>query len=384
MTSAPDALPRHAVFRHRLDDLRDRDRLRGLHPRQGVDFASNDYLGLAGSPRLTQAVARALEDGVPVGAAGSRLLRGNCTAHEALEAEAAAFFGAQSALLLGGGYQANMAILGTLPQRGDLLLLDALAHASSGEGARLSRAEVARFRHNDVAHAADVIADWRRRGGRGAVWLAVESLYSMDGDRAPLADLAALAEREGWLVVDEAHATGVFGPQGRGLGHALEGQPHVIVLHTLGKALGGSGALVCGPAVMRDFLVNHGRPFIFATAPSPLMAEAGREALRILADEPERQTALHARIALFAREMARRLPHLPMSGSQIVPLVLGCDAAAMRLAGALQAEGLDIRGIRPPTVPEGTARLRVSLTLNATEAEVIRLAELLEALWPAM
>jgi len=378
------AAARHRVFHRQLDELRGQNRLRGLHPRAGVDFASNDYLGLAGSPRLAAAATRALEAGVPVGAAGSRLLRGNCDSHAALEAEAAAFFGAESALLLGGGYQANVAILGTLPQRGDLLLLDALAHASSSEGARLSRAEVARFRHNDVDHTADMVADWRARGGRGAVWIAVESLYSMDGDRAPLADFSALAAREGWLVVDEAHATGVFGPEGPGLGHALEGEPHVISLHTLGKALGGSGALVCGPAVVRDFLINRGRPFVFATAPSPLMAEAGREALRILADEPERRDMLQARIALFSTEMARRLPHLPMSGSQIVPLVLGDDAAAMRMAAALQEAGLDVRGIRPPTVPEGTARLRVSLTLNAAEGDILRLAEMLEAMWPVM
>lgn len=374
------ASARQQVFRDQLAALAAQDRARELRPRDGVDFASNDYLGLAGSARLKDAVRRALEAGVPVGAAGSRLLRGNCESHEALEAEAAAFFGAESALLFGGGYPANLALLGTLPQTGDLLLLDALSHASSSEGARLGRAQVARFRHNDADRAREVIAAWRRDGGRGAVWIAVESLYSMDGDRAPLEALAELADAEGWLVVDEAHATGVFGAHGRGLAAGLEGRGTVITLHTLGKALGGSGALVCGPQVIRDFLVNRARPFVFATAPSPLMAEAGREALRMLAGEPWRREELAGRIALFAHRTAAL--GLPMSGSQIVPLIVGEDARAMRLAAAVQARGFDVRGIRPPTVPEGTARLRVSLTLNATEADVTALAATLEELWP--
>ncbi|AXC49003.1 8-amino-7-oxononanoate synthase [Paracoccus suum] len=379
MTQAPG---RHAVFARALDQLAGRDRLRALQGAGGSDFASNDYLGLAGHPRIAAAIRRALDEGISVGATGSRLLRGNAGAHEALEVEAAAFFGSESALMMGGGYQANLALMGTLPQTGDLLLLDALCHASANEGARLSRAEVARFRHNDPGHAAEVITAWRRGGGRGAVWIAVESLYSMDGDRAPLAELSTLAAAEGWLLVDEAHATGVFGTQGRGLAGDLDGAGHVITLHTLGKALGGSGALICGPRVIRDFLVNRARPFIFATAPSPLMAEAGREALRILAEEPQHQAALQARIALFGSRLAAM--GLPASGSQIAALIVGADGPAMDLAAAIRARGFDVRGIRPPTVPEGTARLRISLTLNPTEAEMLRLADTIEELWPAL
>ncbi len=379
MTDHPDRL---AVFRHQLDALRGQSRHRRLIAREGVDFASNDYLGLAGADRLATAVMRALSENVPVGAAGSRLLRGNTEMQEAFEAEAAAFFGAEAALGFGGGYVANFAVLSTLPQSGDLLLMDELSHASTREGARAGRAEPAFFRHNDAAHAGDMIARWRDSGNRGAVWIAVESLYSMDGDRAPLRDLAALADEHGFLFVDEAHATGVFGPQGRGLAHHLEGRDNVLSLHTLGKALGGSGALVCAPRVLCDFLVNRAQAFIFATAPSPLMAAAGREALAILRDEPERQAALHDLIAHFTAEMAARLPHLPASGSQIVPLIVGGDAETMALAAQVQARGFDLRGIRPPTVPEGTARLRVSLTLNATRADVTRLAETLEELWP--
>ncbi|CAM3352356.1 8-amino-7-oxononanoate synthase [Paracoccus nototheniae] len=375
-------MDRLAFYRRDLEALSHASRLRRLNARRGVDFSSNDYLGLAQSVRIRDAVAAALDRGVPVGAAGSRLLRGETEAQAEFEDAAAAFFGAEAALGFGGGYVANFAVITTLPQRGDLLLMDALSHASTQEGARAGRAEMATFRHGDVGYAEDVITKWRGAGHRGAVWIAVESLYSMDGDRAPLDDLMRLADTHGFLLVDEAHATGVFGPAGRGLAHHLEGRGNVVTLHTLGKAMGGSGALICGARVLVDFLINRCRPFIFATAPSPLMAVAGQEALAILRDEPWRQAALQDRVALFASQMARHLPQVPLSGSQIVPLIVGPDAATMDLAAKVQARGFDIRGIRPPTVPEGTARLRVSLTLNAPEAEVIRLAGVLEELWP--
>ena len=268
-------MDRLATYRRDLQGLAGDARLRSLAERRGIDFSSNDYLGLAQSDRMRAAVVRALYAGVPVGAAGSRLLRGNTDQQAGFEDAAARFFGAEAALGFGGGYVANFAVITTLPQRGDLLLMDALAHASTHEGARAGRAEVASFRHGDVGHAEDVITAWRRAGNTGAVWIAVESLYSMDGDRAPLDDLMRLADAHGFLLIDEAHATGVFGPRGRGLAHHLEGRDNVVTLHTLGKALGGSGALICGARVLIDFLVNRCRPFIFATAPSPLMAAAG-------------------------------------------------------------------------------------------------------------
>jgi 8-amino-7-oxononanoate synthase len=375
-------LDRLATYRRDLQGLVGDARLRSLAERRGIDFSSNDYLGLAQSDRMRAAVVRALDAGVPVGAAGSRLLRGNTDRQAGFEDAAARFFGAEAALGFGGGYVANFAVITTLPQRGDLLLMDALAHASTHEGARAGRAEVASFRHGDVGHAEDVITAWRRAGNTGAVWIAVESLYSMDGDRAPLDDLMRLADAQGFLLIDEAHATGVFGPRGRGLAHHLEGRDNVVTLHTLGKALGGSGALICGARVLIDFLVNRCRPFIFATAPSPLMAAAGLEALAMLQDEPWRQATLAGHVTAFHDQMARRLPQVPLSGSQIVPLIVGPNAETMALAAQVQARGFDVRGIRPPTVPEGTSRLRVSLTLNATRADVLRLAETLEDLWP--
>lgn len=366
-----------AAQRADLAQLADKARLRSLAPRAGVDFASNDYLGLAGSSRLKRAVERALERGVPVGAGGSRLLRGNHPEHEALEAEAAEFFGGEAAIFFANGYGANSALISTLPQRGDLVLYDELIHASVHEGLRLSRADAAGAPHNDVQAFDDAIAGWRARGGTGQVWIVVESLYSMDGDRAPLPELADVAARHGAvLIVDEAHATGVFGADGRGLAAQLRPRANLITLHTCGKALGCEGALLVGPRVMKEHLVNRGRGFIFSTAPSPLMAAAVREALRICVEEPERRDALRAMIAHGERVLTPL--GAAASGSQIVPLVLGEDARTMDVARKLQAAGFDIRGIRPPTVPQGTARLRIALTLNASTADVDALAGALQ------
>ena len=345
------------------------DRYRSLLPRKGIDFASNDYLGLAGSDRLRGAVVDALRRGVSVGSGGSRLLRGNALEHEVLEAGAARFFGTEAALFFASGYVANTVLFATLPQRGDLIVHDALIHASAHEGMRLTRADCVSAAHNDAGAFEDAIANWRKAGGRGRVWIAVESLYSMDGDQAPLADLAEIADRhDAILLIDEAHATGVFGTDGRGLAEGLDGRENVISLRTCGKALGCEGALLCGPAVMREFIVNRGRGFIFSTAPSPLMALAVGEALRIVADEPVRRENLWNLIATAERVLARY--GVAATGSQILPLVLGDAARTMRVAGAIQAAGFDVRGIRPPTVPAGGSRLRISLTLNATVADI--------------
>jgi 8-amino-7-oxononanoate synthase len=353
-----------------LRTLKDDDRLRSLKPRTGIDFVSNDYLALASAPRMRTAVAAALEAGTPIGSGGSRLLRGNCEEHERLETEAARFFGAETTLFFGGGYVANFALLTTLPQRGDLLVLDSLVHASVHEGARAGRAEYCESAHNDPQSVEDRIRDWRAKGGMGRVWIVVESIYSMDGDFAPLEELVAIADRyDAFLVVDEAHATGVYGAQGRGLTAPYEGRENLIVIHTCGKALGAVGAIVTLTRLLRDYMVNRCRPFIFATAPSPLMAVAVQEALSILQQEPERQQRLAKLVAFTHRELAVRGGHSP-SRSQIVPYIVGENARAMALASALQARGFDIRGVRPPTVPADTARLRISLTLNVSEDDV--------------
>ena len=353
-----------------LDALKDDDRLRRLTPRAGIDFSSNDYLALAGCQRMRKAVTAAAEAGTPIGAGGSRLLRGNCAEHESLEAEAARFFGAEAAIFFASGYTANFAVLTTLPQRGDLLVLDALVHASIHEGARAGRAEFRLSAHNDANSIEDVIRTWRSEGGKGRIWIVAESLYSMDGDFAPLEAIVAIADRhDAFLMMDEAHATGVFGPNGRGLTAAYEGCENLIAIHTCGKALGAAGALVTTTGLLRDFIVNRCRPFIFSTAPSPLMAVAVQEALSILRDEPERQQCL-ANLIDFAHHEIGARQGWRLSGSQIMPFIAGDNARAMALAVALQARGFDIRGIRPPTVPAGTARLRISLTNNVDQRDV--------------
>jgi 8-amino-7-oxononanoate synthase len=367
----------HETYSRALEALSRRGRLRKLAPRAGLDFASNDYLGLAHSTELTEAARAALARGVPVGAGGSRLLRGNHPEHEALEAEAKAHFCSDAALFLGGGFLANYAIFSTLPQRGDLVVYDALIHASVHDGVRAGRAEAVAARHNDAESFEAAIRSWRAKGGTGRAWIAVESLYSMDGDRAPLADLAHIAERhDAMLVIDEAHATGVLGPDGRGLGADLEGRENVVALHTCGKGLGVAGALVTLPAVLAEFLVNRCRPFIYATAPSPLDAALVRAALAIVRDQPERRQRLARRVETVGNALRVRTG-LAQSGSHILPIVVGSDARAVALADTMQARGFDVRAIRPPTVPEGTARLRLALTLNVEEADALRLVDAL-------
>ena len=362
-----------------LDRLGAASRRRRLSPQTGTDFASNDYLGLARSPLLADAAHAALERGVPIGSSGSRLLRGNDPEHEALEAEAAAFFDCERALWFSSGFAANEALFSTLPQRGDLVVHDELIHASAHEGMRIGRAECVAVAHNCADACEAAIRRWRAGGGTGKVWIAAESLYSMDGDTAPLGDLAAIADRyDGILLIDEAHATGVFGPDGRGLAAHLDGRGNVITLRTCGKALGCEGALVCGPAAAIDFLVNRGRGFIFSTAPSPLIAAINRAALNLLTAAPHLRDGLWERIRLAERVFAPL--GATVTGSQILPLIVGDDARTMQLAAQVQAAGFDVRGIRPPTVPVGTSRLRITITNNASLEQIEALGALLAEL----
>lgn len=361
-----------------LDKLNALGRLRSLSPRAGLDFSSNDYLALANHPRLKLAIKLAVDRGVAVGSGGSRLLRGNDPEIEALEAEASSHFGAASALFFSSGFMANYAILTCLPQTGDLIVMDELIHASSHDGARASRAPYRTARHSDVQDFESVINGWRAEGGTGRIWIAVESLYSMDGDRAPLADLMALADRhDAMMIVDEAHASGAFGPDGRGFSAPFEGRENLVLLHTCGKAMGVSGALVCLPQVLRDFMINRSRPFIFSTAPSPLQAAAVREALRILVDEPDLRTRLLTLIELMGQGVAQ-IGGMA-SGSQIQPIIIGDPVRTMALAAALQSRGFDVRGVRPPTVPDGTSRLRVSVTLHVDQLAIADMLDVLKS-----
>ncbi|MBL0373373.1 8-amino-7-oxononanoate synthase [Rhizobium sp. KVB221] len=364
-----------ARYEATIAGLRRKARIRTLVPQNGIDFTSNDYLGLANAPRLKAAISAALDRGVPAGVGGSRLLRGNHPEHEALEVEAARFFGAERVLYFCSGYAANVALFSTLPQREDIIVHDALIHASVHEGMSQSKAKAISVQHNEVEAIDRAIRQWRHSGGSGHPWIAVESLYSMDGDRAPISELAALADRhDGFLVIDEAHATGVFGPGGRGFGAELQHRQNILALHTCGKALGVSGALLSTPTVLSDYLVNRARSFIYSTAPSPLMAAGVREALRILADEPERRGKLE-KLRAFANAQLNSALGMDGSGSQILPVMIGDNARALWIAERMRADGFDIRAIRPPTVPEGTARLRIAITLNVDEGQIADMFE---------
>lgn len=360
-----------------LDILNSRHRYRVLAPRRGLDFASNDYLGLAQSPMLKRAAQDALDRGVPLGSGGSRLLRGNHPEHEALEHEAAAFFGAEAALFMGGGFQANQAIFSTLPATEDLVLHDALIHASAHEGMRMGRAVTREFAHNDIADARRVIDEWKSSGSNGQIWIAVESIYSMEGDLAPLNDLSDLAcEYEAILVVDEAHATGIFGTQGKGLAHELNAE--LLTLHTCGKGLGVSGGLICGSRVLIETLINRARPFIFATAPSPFTAALVRSMIGLLEKDSGLVDTARDRVQ-HAHDEARRCGTAGhVLNSQIIPVILGDDGQTMELAAMLNQQGFDVRGIRPPTVPRGTSRLRISITGNVSNADISALFETLD------
>lgn len=353
-----------------LTALQRRGRLRSLVLRSGRDFSSNDYLGFAASDVLRDAADDALARGVALGSTGSRLLRGNDPEIERLEVDAAKMFGAEACLFFSGGYTANQTLLATLPQRDDLIVADALAHASMWDGMRASKAEFVTVAHNDVDAFSDAASSWRQRGGSGRVWLVVESLFSMDGDVAPLADLHEVAQQnEGMLIIDEAHATGVFGPEGRGFAAHLEGKDNVITVHTCGKALGVMGALVLLPRVFRDFLINRSRAFIYATAPSPLIAATVRASLDLSRRSDPLREELHDLVAFAAQAIQSELG-LPATATQIQPIQIGSESAAVAVSKAMIADGFDVRAVRPPTVPEGTSRLRVSLTRNVSKTDV--------------
>jgi 8-amino-7-oxononanoate synthase len=360
-------------WRNELERLQRANRQRALVLPRGIDFTSNDYLGLAYHPALREVMIAVLERDGMVGSSGSRLLRGHHEEHARLEAFAADFFGSEKALYFGGGFIANLALLTTLAERHDAIVFDERIHASVKEGAHASAADRYRAHHNDLESYATELKRARERGAR-QIFIAVESVYSMDGDLAPLAELAALARRfEAILVVDEAHATGVFGARGRGLAEGLKG---AITLHTCGKALGVFGALVCGPAEMIDYLINKARPFIYSTAPPPCLAAAIVRALQLVDEELWRR----ARVLDLARLAHAELnPHTPFAGSQIVPVIVGEDEAAVSLAQRAQEAGFDVRAIRPPTVPEGTARLRVSVNARHSEEQISALGAAVRA-----
>jgi len=369
-------MPEHldARIRARLAALREANLERTLQPPSGIDLSSNDYLGLSRHPRLTEAMANAaLRDGV--GSTGSRLLRGHRTAFADIESRFAAFKGAERALYFSSGYLANIAVLTTFGESGDVICSDERNHASLIDACRLSRAERVIFPHNDadvVEHEVRLKADTTY----GHRFILVESLFSMDGDIAPLERYADICRRSGaTLVVDEAHAVGVYGTRGSGLLEGLELDANsCISINTAGKALGVSGAFVAGPAWAIEYLIQRARPFIFSTAPPPAVAAALSAGLDVVETEPERRTRLANRVARLHDALEAHGMALPCRRSHIVPIVLGDNERALAVAAALQAEGFDVRAVRPPSVPEGTARLRISVNAGLDDDDIDRFA----------
>ena len=429
-------------IRRTLDDLQARGLLRRLTAvgscagptidlggRRVLSFASNNYLGLAADPRVTEAARRALERW-GWGAGSSRAVAGHTDAHAALEADLAAFKHAEAALVFPSGYQANLGLLTALAGRGDLVLMDRANHASLYDGVRLSGADLDRYAHADTAAAAGLLEKHRGRPGRRL--LVTDTVFSMDGDLAPLAALAALAEREGaMLLVDEAHALGVLGPTGAGLAeaagvgigpsshdHEVAGMPLTgedardltfaarggtitASVGTLSKALGGVGGFVAASRDVCDLLVNRARSFLYTTALPAAACEAARAALAIVRTEPERRVRLlelsrQLRAMLIERGFdlttpsTGGMPTPPLRGHEpgaegtigptpIIPVIVGEPERALAMAGRLLERGIFCPAIRPPTVPPGTSRLRISLTCEHTDEDLARLAAALVA-----
>ena len=376
-------------FRERLAELESSGlhrRLRVIEGPQGPQvvldgrpvllLCSNNYLGLADHPRLRRASAdAALSLGTSSGA--SRLISGSMSIHTDLEAGLAEFKQTEAALLFGSGYLANTGTIAALAGRGEIVFYDELNHASIIDGCRLAGAETFVYRHRDTEH-----LEWglRKSSGRGAL-IVTDGVFSMDGDIAPLPELADLAQRHRCrLLVDEAHATGCMGPGGRGSVAAagLTGEVDVIV-GTLGKALGGYGAYVCGSTEMVDFLINSARPFIFSTAPPPPAVAAAQAALELLAGQPRLVERLESNAAALRAGLRAEGLQPIGSDTQIVPLVVGEAGDAMALCERLLVEGVFAQAIRPPTVAAGTCRLRLTTMATHRIADLRHAARLIGA-----
>jgi len=346
--------------------------------REYVDFSSNDYLGLSGHPALVRAAKEALE-AFGVGAGASRLMSGDLSIHHELEAAVATFKGAEAALVFNSGYQANTGIVPALFGRHDGVFADQRCHASQLDGALLSRARLFRFRHNDPEDLSRLLAKHRAAFRRALVM--TESVFSMDGDRAPLSALLEASRRHRCLLmVDEAHATGVFGPQGRGCVEAegLSGRVD-LVMGTFSKALGGFGAYLAASRTVVEYLVNCARSFIYTTALPAAVIAADLAALRLCLAGETRGEELLRRAAAF-RDALRALGWTVGGESQIVPVVVGESGRAVALSKSLADRGFLALPVRPPTVPEGSALLRFSLTTAHTDRQ---LADVVEALGAA-
>ena len=342
-----------------------------------LSFSSNDYLGLAADERVARAFRQGLERWGS-GSGAAHLVTGHSRAHHALEEELADFTGRERALLFSSGYLANLAVITSLCGRGDTVIQDRLDHASLIDGARLSGAALKRYAHNDMA-----AAEKRLAAANGEILLAVDGVFSMDGDLAELPALAALCrEHEAWLMVDDAHGLGVLGEKGGGsLAHfGLDADQVPVLMGTLGKAFGTAGAFVAGSADLIETLIQKARSYIFTTALPAALAEATRASLKILREEDWRRAHLQDLVARFRRGAGELGFALPLSATPIQPLIAGEARTALDWSRALGEQGVLVTAIRPPTVPEGSARLRITFSAAHSEADVDELMRALEVL----
>lgn len=350
-----------------------------------TDFSSNDYLGLSGADFLKEAAKQAI-DAEGVGSAASRLVCGTRSSHLRLEEKLAAFKGAEAALGFSSGYAASVGVVNALVGKGDIVILDKLAHASLIDGARMSGATLRVYPHNNLEKL-EAHLQWAAREHqhhpKARVLVVTESVFSMDGDRAPLAALVALKERYGaLLLLDEAHAVGVIGREGRGLADREGVSARVDVqMGTLSKALGVSGGYVCGSRALIDFLINRARSFVYSTAPAPALAEAACAALDFLQTEQgeERRKKLWQNIRILAEGLPPRLAPERIQ-SAIIPIIIGDEGAALSAANLLYEQGFFVPAIRYPTVAKGSARLRVTLSAAHEEGEIRRLTAALRSI----
>lgn len=343
--------------------------------RRLLAFCSNDYLGLANHPQVIAALKRGA-DTYGVGSGAAHLVTGHSVVHQALEEELADFTGRARALLFATGYMANLGIISALTGRADQIFEDRLSHASLLDGALLSRARLRRYAHADPRTLASMLDG----GGSGVRLIATDGVFSMDGDLAPLPELVSLAQgADAWLLVDDAHGLGVLGEEGRGsLAHFGLGPEQVpILMGTLGKALGVSGAFVAGSRELIETLIQRARSYVFTTAPPPAIAEATRESLRIARRESWRRERLQTLIRRFRVGAVQLGLALMDSATPIQPLIAGTAHQALSWSEELEARGILVRAIRPPTVPEGSARLRITFSVGHTAEDVDRLLEAL-------
>ena len=341
--------------------------------REVLNFSSNNYLGLANHPAMGKAAIDAIGR-YGCGSGASRLISGNMNVHEELEAKLAELKATEAALVFNSGFQANVGIIPTLVGDGDVVFSDALNHASIIDGSRLSRAKIVVYRHCDVEQLEQGL---KLMSGSSRKLIVTESLFSMDGDEAPLKQIVELSEKyDAMIMVDEAHATGVYEPDGAGLVSQLGlGERVLVQMGTLGKALGGFGAYVAGSAMLRELLINRCRSFIFTTSLPPAVMAMGIAALELIKHEPERRRVLRDNCARLRSGLTKLGYSLGDSRSQILPLLIGDANECMRLSGRLLDRGVFAQGIRPPTVPPGTSRLRITLMATHTPDQIDRALE---------